>query len=167
MSQRGPPPKPPTKPRASTSEPARPEQHKDVVVTMGERKEYRRGLLGKFARSRKRHSRESRNTMFRSKNWKRRFFILHGTELEYYETRTKFIRRKARSGGIKLEKKDCIVVSKEEGGNKQGARYSFDLMREDVVLLRMFAEDVTDRNLWVEALEKCVQELGMRGNPMA
>ena len=162
MSQRALPPKPPTKPRASTSEPARPEQHKDVVVTMGERKEYRRGLLGKFARSRKRHSRESRNTLFRSKNWKRRFFILHGAELEYYETRTKFIRRKARSGGIKLEKKDYIVVS----SSTSSSRYSFDLMREDVVLLRMFAEDVTDRKLWVEALEKCVQELGMSGNPM-
>ena len=61
--------------------------------------EYRRGLLGKFARSRKRHSGTKTQVpaMFRSKNWKKRFFILHGTNIEYYETRTKFIRRLARS----------------------------------------------------------------------
>ena len=127
-------------------------------------KEYRRGLLGKFARSRKRHSGKGSQALFRAKNWKRRFFVLRDNSLEYWETRTKFIRRKARSGGILLEAHDTVEES--EGKTNSNTRFMFELKRGQIPLLKMFADDDVDRRLWMEALEKCVESIAMSGNPM-
>ena len=121
-------------------------------------KEYRRGLLGKFARGgRRKHSVQSRNTFFRKRNWKKRFFCLRGQCLEYWETRTKFIRRKKRNGGIVLEEGD--EVERNEGGDQKNTRFGFELLRDNVSLLKMFAEDDVDRKLWIEAIQQCIQEI--------
>jgi hypothetical protein len=151
----GPPSRPPSRPSSKpSSKPSLIASSSDSVI--GTPKiEYRRGLLGKFARSRKRHS-SGHEPIFRSKNWKKRFFVLTGDELEYYETRTKFIRRKPRSGGIKLNKDHFIP--KYEGREVKRGRYMFELRRggSGFCVLKMYADDETDRELWIKAIEECI-----------
>ena len=134
---RAPPKKPASNTKAKTNEPDPPYG-----------KEFRRGLLGKFARNHK-------NKVLNSKNWKKRFFVLHGGVLEYYETRTKFIRRKMRSGRIELERGDVGRAT----ASTSKLRYNFELRRGDTCLLKMFADDEMDCQLWVDAIESCVGAL--------
>ena len=77
--------------------------------------------------------------------------------MEYWETRTKFIRRKKRNGGIVLEEGD--EVERNEGGDQKNTRFGFELLRDNVSLLKMFAEDDVDRKLWIEAIQQCIQEI--------
>ena len=75
--------------------------------------------------------------------------------MEYYETRTKFIRRKMRSGRIELERGDVGRVT----ASTSKLRYNFELRRGETCLLKMFADDEMDCQLWVEAIESCVGAL--------
>ena len=66
-----------------------------------------------------------------------------------------------------METNDLLVVAlDDEAACRKQGRYCFNLERDGVKLLRMFAEDSMDRKLWVDALERCICELGMSGNPM-
>eukprot|EP00946_MAST-07B_sp_MAST-7B-sp1_P001613 g1613.t1 len=117
-------------------------------------KEYRRGLLGKFARGRKRTSIGKK--LFQRKNWQKRFFVLRRNRLEYFASRSKFIKRGLRSGGFDLRLGDDAVCIDNTKGDK--GRFYFELRRGEACLLSMFAEDKVDRDCWVEAIRSSITD---------
>ena len=122
-------------------------------VDLDSSKEYRRGVLGKLARDRKRTS--TGKKMFHRKNWQKRFFVLRANKLDYYVSRAKFIKRGHRSGGFDLQPGD-VAISMED---TKGGRYNFELRRGEATLLSMYAEDAVDRNLWVAAIMEAIAEI--------
>ena len=157
---RGPPPPPPGAPEVSAR--AQKLQADTVAVAAGtasgadldNAKEYRRGLLGKFARGRKRTSIGKK--LFQRKNWQKRFFVLRRNRLEYFASRSKFIKRGLRSGGFDLRLGDDAVCIDNTKGDK--GRFYFELRRGEACLLSMFAEDKVDRDCWVEAIRSSITD---------
>lgn len=120
--------------------------------------EYRRGMLSKFARGRKRHS--SGTKYLSARNWQKRFFVLHGNKLEYFASRSKFIRRDRRSGGFDLGAGDSVVMidTSDDQSKVKDGKYHFELQREGDCILKMYADDRKDRQGWIAAIRQCIAD---------
>jgi hypothetical protein len=121
-----------------------------------------KGMLGKFARARKRHTIQTKGIKIHNKNWKKRYFVLRGNTLEYYKNEKAFLGGKARKGGISLI--NCDHIPRYQGNEIIGNKYMFELRREvdgcQSCLLKMFASSIEERDDWISAIHQCVQNLG-------
>ena len=126
-------------------------------------KVYLKGVLGKYARARKRHTIQKKGIRLQFKNWKQRYFVLRGNQLEYYKNEKAFLEQKPRNGGIRLM--DCDYVPKHQGNEIVGQKHMFELRRDNAGrganerLLKMFTHSLQEREMWIEAIQQCVLDL--------